>query len=201
MRELKIGPQANPNPPGSRQKASLRQSILSGTADDSYSMYGSDDNMTTNVKNVTDAKKGTTREVTSISHNNNPKAVGTVSEGGTNVQGNYAGSHGIGGIKYGDESNRKLADYKGTLPANRRYGFQETYSDGDFVRNTKSGTISSRVPKGGELNTPTQIAKYKKHKTDSTFNKFNRELYQVDNRVAKKEGEVLTKLIERKNKK
>lgn len=182
--------------PKVNQPLSLRDSILNNTADDSYSMYNAHTNKTTNQ--IVDPISGTnfdqinysspltTYKASTVSGN---KSVTTSSNAFPNTN------------QYTMTANSPYAtsasNMVGRMPSTVQDGFQNTYSDGDFVRNTKSGKIQSSVPKKGKINTPTQIKQYTTHLKDSTLNRNVRVSQQVKNEQLKDKANLLKELIKK----
>ena len=175
---------------------SLRDSILDNTADDSYSMYNADTNRTTNQ--IVDPISGTNFEQTTYSNPQTNYTASTISgnKSVTTSSSSYPNQYSIGpNSPYIQSASENV----GTMPSTRRGGFQETYSDGNFVRNTRSGKQQSSVPKKGKANTPTQIKAYRQHLKDSTNSRNVRIRGQVKNEQLKDRA-VLLKDIISKNK-
>lgn len=173
---------------------SLRESILNNTADDSYSLYNANTKKTTNQ--IVDPISGTNFDQTNYSSPLTKYEASTISgnKSVTTSSNTWPNTN-----RYSMTANSPYAasasNMVGRMPSTVQDGFQETYSDGDFVRNTESGKIKSSVPKKGKINTPTQIKQYRKHLKDSTLNRNVRVREQVKNEQLKDRASLLKDLI------
>lgn len=188
-----LGTVKNTNKKVNRPK-SLKDSILDNTADESYTMYNANTKKTTSQ--VVDPISGTNFDQTNYSSPltnykastiSGNKSVATSSNTWPNTN------------KYSLTANSPYAaaasNMVGRMPSTAQGGFQETYSDGNFVRNTRSGKIQSSVPKKGKINTPTQIKQYRTHLKDSTTSRNVRIREQVKNEQLKDRAGLLKDLI------
>ena len=172
---------------------SLRESILDNTVGDgSYTMYN--ENTQKNTQQIVDPISGTNFQQTNYS---NPETNYTASltSGNTSVSTSSSSHPNQYAMGAKDPYAVAASTNTGKLPSTQRGGFQETYSDGDFVRNTRSGKIQSSVPKKDKINTPTQIKQYREHLKDSTTNRNVRIRGQVKNEQLKDRASLLKDLI------
>lgn len=171
---------------------SLRESILNNTADDSYSLYNA--NTQKNTQQIVDPISGTNFQQTNYS---NPETNYTASLTSGNKSVSTSSSSYPNQYSMGAKSPYAVSasTNTGKLPSTQRGGFQETYSDGDFVRNTRSGKIQSSVPKKDKINTPTQIKQYRTHLKDSTISRNVRIRGQVKNEQLTDRASLLKDLI------
>jgi hypothetical protein len=175
---------------------SLRDSILDNTADDSYSMYNANTNRTTNQ--IVDPISGTNFDKTTYSNPETSYTASTISgnKSVTTSSSRYPNQYSIG-----PKSSyiQTASENVGTMPSARRGGFQETYSDGNFVRNTRSGKIQSSVPKKDRPTNLTEIKKYRTHLKDSTNSRNVRVRGQVKNELLKDRAGLLKDIIKKNN--
>tara|TARA_R110000772_G_scaffold74464_1_gene162154 strand:- start:57 stop:803 length:747 start_codon:yes stop_codon:yes gene_type:complete len=180
--------------PKVNQSLSLRDSILNNTADDSYSMYNANTKKTTNQ--IVDPISGTNFDQTNYSSPLTDYKASTISGNksvatSSNTWPNTNQYSMTAKSPYAATASNMV----GRTPSTAQDGFQETYSDGDFVRNTKTGKQQSSVPRKGKINTPTQINQYNKHLKDSTLNRNVRVREQVKNEQLKDRASLLKDLI------
>lgn len=175
---------------------SLRDSILDNTADDSYSMYNANTNRTTNQ--IVDPISGTNFDKTIYS---NPETNYTASTINGNKSVTTSSSRYPNQYSIGPKSPyvQTASENVGTMPSTRRGGFQETYTDKNFVRDTKTGLQISRIPKKGNLVKPSEIKTYKKHLKDSTNSRNVRIRGQVKNEQLKDRAGLLKDIIKKNN--
>ena len=171
---------------------SLKESILDNTADGSYTMYNA--NTQKNTQQIVDPISGTNFQQTNYS---NPETNYTASLTSGNKSVSTSSSNSPNQYPMGakDPYAVSASSMTGKLPSTQRGVFQETYSDGDFVRNTRSGKIQSSVPKKGKINTPTQLKQYRTHLKDSTDSRNVRIRGQVKNEQLKDRAGLLKDLI------
>tara|TARA_R110000824_G_scaffold346207_1_gene532936 strand:+ start:359 stop:1096 length:738 start_codon:yes stop_codon:yes gene_type:complete len=173
---------------------SLRESILNNTADDSYSLYNANTKKTTSQ--VVDPISGTNFDQTNYSSPLTNYKASTIS-GNKSVatSSNTFPNTNQYSLTAKSPYAAAASNMVGRMPSTAQDGFQETYSDGNFVRNTRSGKIQSSVPKKGKINTPTQIKTYRTHLKDSTQNRNVRVRQQVKNEQLKDRAGLLKDLI------
>ena len=172
---------------------SLRESILDNTVGDgSYTMYN--ENTQKNTQQIVDPISGTNFQQTNYS---NPETNYTASLTSGNKSVSTSSSSYPNQYSMGAKSPYAVSasTNTGKLPSTQRGGFQETYSDGDFVRYTESGKIKSSVPKKDKINTPTQIKQYRTHLKDSTISRNVRIRGQVKNEQLTDRASLLKDLI------
>ncbi len=197
LETVDLGTVKNTKPKVDRPK-SLRESILDNTADESYTMYNANTKKTTNQ--IVDPISGTNFDQTNYSSPLTNYKASTISgnKSVTTSSNTWPNTN-----QYSMTANSPYAasasNMTGRMPSTQQGGFQETYSDGNFVRNTRSGKIQSSVPKKGKINTPTQIKQYATHLKDSTTSRNVRIRGQVKNEQLKDRAGLLKDLIKRNN--
>ena len=172
---------------------SLRDSILDNTADDSYSMYGKGVNKATT--SVVDPISGSSSQKSTFSSNEVPNYSASITSGSKGVS-TSSSRYPSKSVMHSDSKFAETAsNFKGITPANRQGGFQKTYTDKNFVRDTKTGLQISRIPKQGNLVKPSEIKTYKKHLKDSTDNRKVRIKAQVYNNQMLERSNILKEMI------
>tara|TARA_R110002167_G_scaffold217781_1_gene422529 strand:- start:344 stop:1054 length:711 start_codon:yes stop_codon:yes gene_type:complete len=191
LETVDLGTVKNTNKKVNRPK-SLKESILDNTADGSYTMYNA--NTQKNTQQIVDPISGTNFQQTNYS---NPETNYTASLTSGNKSVSTSSSSYPNQYSMGAKSPYAVSasTNTGKLPSTQRGGFQKTYSDGDFVRNTRSGKIQSSVPKKDKINTPTQIKQYRTHLKDSTISRNVRIRGQVKNEQLTDRASLLKDLI------
>jgi len=155
--------------------------------DDSYSMYGEGVNKAT--KTVVDPISGSNSEQTTFSSNKVPNYSASITSGNNSVS-TSSSRYPSKSVMHSNSPFAKTAsNFTGIMPANRQGGFQKTYTDNNFVRDTKSGLQISRIPKQGNLVKPSEIKTYNQHLKDS-----------IDSRTVRLKGQVYNnQMLERSN--
>lgn len=173
---------------------SLRNSILNNTADDSYSMYGEGVNKATTT--VVDPTSGSSREQTTFSSNKVPNYSASITSGNNSVSTSSSRYPSKSVMHSNSPFAETASNFTGITPANRQDGFQKTYTDNNFVRDTKSGLQISRIP--SSLNRPakpSEIKTYNKHLKDSADNRTVRIKSQVYNNSMLERSNLIKEMI------
>ena len=172
---------------------SLRNSILKNRADNSYTMYGEGVNKATTT--VVDPISGSSSQRTTFSSNEVPNYSASITSGSNGVS-TSSSRYPSKSVMHSDSPfAEKASNFKGITPANRQGGFQETYTDKNFVRDTETGLQISRIPKEGNLVKPSEIKTYKKHLKDSTDNRKVRIKSQVYNNQMLERSNLIKEMI------
>ena len=172
---------------------SLRNSILNNRADNTYTMYGEGINKATT--SVVDPISGLSSQRTTFSSNEVPNYSASITSGSNGVS-TSSSRYPSKSVMHSDSPfAEKASNFKGITPANRQGGFQETYTDKNFVRDTKTGLQISRIPKEGNLVKPSEIKTYKKHLKDSTDNRKVRIKSQVYNNQMLERSNLIKEMI------
>jgi len=172
---------------------SLRNSILDNTADDSYSMYG--EGIKKATTSVVDPISGSSSQRTTFSSNKVPNYSASITSGSKGVS-TSSSRYPSKSVMHSDSKFAETASKNtGITPANRQGGFQKTYTDNNFVRDTKSGLQISRIPKQGNLVKPSEIKTYNQHLKDSANSRTVRLKSQVYNNQMLERSNVLKEMI------
>ena len=172
---------------------SLRNSILNNRADNTYTMYGEGINKATT--SVVDPISGLSSQRTTFSSNEVPNYSASITSG-SNAVSTSSSRYPSKSVMHSDSPFAETAsNFTGIMPANRQGGFQKTYTDKNFVRDTETGLQISRIPKEGNLVKPSEIKTYKKHLKDSTDNRKVRIKSQVYNNSMLERSNLLKEMI------
>lgn len=173
---------------------SLRNSILDNTADDSYSMYNTSTNKATQTK--VDPISGTNFEQTTYS---NPATNYTASltSGNKSVSTSSSRYPGESTMTSTHPYASSASNYVGEMPSTRQGGFQETYTDNNFIRNTRTGKQIIGLPKNSEPTNQRKINALKKHQKDSVRSRQVRIDAQVRNERTRDRANLLKQMIKK----
>tara|TARA_R110002072_G_scaffold300617_1_gene478513 strand:+ start:348 stop:1082 length:735 start_codon:yes stop_codon:yes gene_type:complete len=175
---------------------SLRNSILDNTADDSYSMYGEGVNKATTT--VVDPTSGSNREQTTFSSNKVPNYSASITSGNNSVSTSSSRYPSKSVMHSNSPFAETASNFTGITPANRQDGFQKTYTDKNFVRDTKTGLQISRIPSSlNRPSKPSEIKTYKKHLKDSTDSRTVRLKSQVYNNSMLERSNLIKEMIKK----
>jgi len=188
-----LGTVKNTKPKVNRPKT-LRDSILDNTADDSYTMYNADTKKTTKQK--VDPISGTNFDETTYS-NPATKYTASLTSGNKSVSTSSSRYPSISTINANHPYISSASNYVGTMPADRQDGFQETYTDNNFIRDTKTGKQIIGLPKNSEPTHRGKINALKKHKKDSVSSRKVRINAQVRNERSLDRAGLLKDLIKK----
>ena len=173
---------------------SLRNSILNNRADNTYTMYGEGINKATT--SVVDPISGLSSQRTTFSSNEVPNYSASITSG-SNAVSTSSSRYPSKSVMHSDSPFAETAsNFTGIMPANRQGGFQKTYTDKNFVRDTETGFQISRRPSSLKRPAkPSEIKTYNKHLKDSADNRTVRVKSQVYNNSMLERSNLIKEMI------